>query len=33
MRAIRISKIVEKDGKIKVTGLPFTQGQKVDLIG
>ncbi len=32
MEAIRISKIVEKDGEIVVTGLPYKQGQKVDLI-
>ena len=32
MEAIRISKVVEKDGEIKVTGLPFKQGQKIDLI-
>ncbi len=32
MEAIRISKILKKDGEIKVTGLPFKQGQKVELI-
>jgi hypothetical protein len=32
MDAIRISKTVKKDGEIKVTGLPFKQGEKVELI-
>ncbi len=31
MEAIRIHKIVEKDGEIVVTGLPFRKGQGVEL--
>lgn len=32
MEAIRIHKIVEKDGEISVTGLPFKRGQVVEVI-
>ena len=32
MEAIRIHKIVEKDGEIVVSGLPFRKGQGVELI-
>lgn len=32
MEVIRIHTIVEKDGEILVTGLPFKKGQQVDLL-
>jgi len=32
MEAIRLHKIVEKDGEIAVTGLPCKKGQSVDMI-
>jgi hypothetical protein len=32
MEAIRITKVVERDGEIRVTGLPFRQGEKIELI-
>ena len=32
MEAIRIHKIVEKDGEILVTGLPYKKGQNVEII-
>jgi len=31
MAALRIEKIVEKDGEIVLTGLPFAKGQHVEL--
>ena len=32
MEAIRIHKIVEKDGEILMTGLPYKKGQDVEII-
>jgi hypothetical protein len=32
MEAIRIHKIVEKDGEILVTGLPYKKGQIIEVI-
>lgn len=32
MEAIRLHKIVEKDGEITVTGLPYKKGQCVEMI-
>ena len=32
MEAIRIHKVVEKDGEITMTGLPFKKGQRVAMI-
>jgi len=32
MEAIRIHKVVEKDGEITMTGLPFKKGQRVEMI-
>jgi hypothetical protein len=32
MEAIRIEKILEKDGEIILKGLPYRKGQKVELI-
>ncbi len=32
MEVIRLHKIVEKDGEISVTGLPFKKGQSVEMI-
>lgn len=32
MEAIRVRKVVEKDGEIVVTGLPFKKGQHVEMI-
>lgn len=32
MEAIRLHKIVEKDGEILVTGLPCKKGQRVEMI-
>ena len=32
MRAIRLHKIVEKDGEISLTGLPYKRGQCVEVI-
>ena len=32
MEAIRIHKIVEKDGEILVTGLPYKKGQSIEVI-
>ncbi len=32
MEAIRIQKIVEKDGEIFMTGLPFKKGQHIEMI-
>lgn len=31
MSAVRIEKVVEKDGEIKLTGLPFRKGERVEL--
>ena len=31
MAAVHIEKVVEKDGEIKITGLPFKKGQLVEL--
>lgn len=32
MEAIRIHKMVEKDGEILVTGLPYKKGQSIEVI-
>ena len=32
MEAIRLHKVIEKDGEILVTGLPFKKGQYVEMI-
>ena len=32
METIRIHKVVEKDGEITMTGLPFKKGQRVEMI-
>lgn len=32
MEAIRLHKIVEKDGEISATGLPYKKGQRVEMI-
>lgn len=32
MEALRISKVVEKDGEIRVTGLPYHRGENVEMI-
>ncbi len=32
MEAIRLHKIIEKDGEISVTGLPYQKGQQVEMI-
>jgi len=32
MEAIRLNKVVEKDGEVSVTGLPFKKGQHVEII-
>ena len=32
MDAIRLTKIVEKDGEIVMTGLPYRKGQRVEMI-
>lgn len=32
MEAIQLRKVVEKDGEIRVTGLPCKKGQRVELI-
>lgn len=32
MEAIRLHKVVEKDGEISITGLPCKKGQRVELI-
>ena len=32
MEAIRIHKIIEKDGEILVTGLPYKKGQRLEMI-
>ena len=31
MSAVRIEKVVEKDGEINLTGLPFKKGERVEL--
>ena len=31
MAAVHIEKVVEKDGEIKLTGLPFKKGERVEL--
>ncbi len=32
MEAIRLQRVIEKDGEILVTGLPYKKGQAVELI-
>ena len=32
MEAIRINKLVEKDGEISITGLPYKKGQLIEMI-
>jgi len=32
MNAIRLNKILEHDGELTLTGLPYRKGQKVELI-
>ncbi len=32
METIRIEKIIEKDGEVKITGLPLKKGQKIEMI-
>ncbi len=32
MEAIRLKKVLEKDGEISVSGLPFKKGQHIELI-
>ncbi|MBI4767028.1 MAG: hypothetical protein HY787_20975 [Deltaproteobacteria bacterium] len=32
MEAIKIQKVVNKDGEIRMTGLPFKKGQRIELI-
>jgi hypothetical protein len=32
MQAVRLKLTVEKDGEIHLTGLPFVQGQEVEVI-
>lgn len=32
MEAIRLQKVVEKDGQIFLTGLPYKKGQQVEMI-
>jgi hypothetical protein len=32
MEAIRINKVVKKDGEVSVTGLPCKKGQHVEII-
>jgi hypothetical protein len=32
MEAIKIQKVVKKDGEIRMTGLPFKKGQRIELI-
>jgi hypothetical protein len=32
MEAIRINKLVEKDGEISITGLPYKKGQHIEMI-
>ena len=32
MDAIRIQKVVEKDGEIQMKGLPFKKGQNIQMI-
>ena len=32
MEAIRLHKVVERDGEISLTGLPFKEGQEVEMI-
>jgi len=32
MEAIRLHKVIEKDGEIFMTGLPYTKGQSVEMI-
>jgi hypothetical protein len=32
MEAIRINKLVEKDGEISLTGLPYKKGQHLEMI-
>jgi len=32
MEAIRINKLVEKDGEISLTGLPCKKGQRIEMI-
>ncbi len=32
MEAIRLHQVIEKDGEIRVTGLPFRKGQLVEMI-
>jgi len=32
MEAIRINKLVEKDGEISLTGLPYKKGQRIEMI-
>jgi len=31
MAAVHIEKVMEKDGEIKITGLPFKKGERVEL--
>lgn len=31
MAAVRIEKVIEKDGEINLTGLPFKKGERVEL--
>lgn len=32
MEAVRVNKLVEKDGEILLTGLPYKKGQRVEMI-
>ena len=32
MEAIKIQKVIKKDGEIRMTGLPFKKGQRIELI-
>ncbi|MBI5650131.1 MAG: hypothetical protein HZC40_06770 [Chloroflexi bacterium] len=32
MEAIRLHQVIEKDGEILITGLPFRKGQRVEMI-
>ncbi len=32
MEAIRLHKVIEKDGEILVTGLPYRKGQRLEMI-
>jgi hypothetical protein len=32
MEAIRLTKVVEKDGEIVMTGLPYKKGERVEMI-